>query len=86
MGQGQTAPACRKCPICARRRAEPVPQPPRSLVDLPEAHLHLHFGGAIRPSTLAELCDRQRRPLPAIGGAMGTSAAFQEVYDAADRR
>ncbi len=60
-----------------------MPTSPRSLVDLPKAHLHLHFEGAMRPSTLAELCDRQGTPLPAIGGAMGTFAAFQQVYDAA---
>ena len=56
---------------------------PRSLIDLPKAHLHLHFEGAMRPSTLAELCDRQGMPLPAIGRAMGSFAAFQEVYEAA---
>ncbi len=56
---------------------------PRSLVALPKAHVHLHFEGAMRPGTLAELCDRQGRPVPATGGAMGTFAVFQDVYDAA---
>jgi adenosine deaminase len=56
---------------------------PRSLIELPKAHLHLHFEGAMRPSTLAELCDRHGASVPAIGGAMGTFAAFQELYDVA---
>jgi adenosine deaminase len=60
-----------------------MPPSPRSLVDLPKAHLHLHFEGAMRPSTLAELCDREGMPLPAVGRAMGTFAAFQQVYEAA---
>jgi adenosine deaminase len=56
---------------------------PRSLSDLPKAHLHLHFEGAMRPATLGEFCDRAAKPVPTLGGAMGTFAAFQELYDAA---
>jgi adenosine deaminase len=63
--------------------AMPMPPSPRSLADLPKAHLHLHFEGAMRPATLAELCDRAAMPVPTLGGAMGTFAAFQELYEAA---
>jgi adenosine deaminase len=60
-----------------------MPPSPRSLVDLPKAHLHLHFEGAMRPGTLAELCDRHGTSRPTVGGAMGTFDAFQELYDVA---
>src|ERR1700693_1512552 len=63
--------------------AMPMPPSPRSLADLPKAHLHLHFEGAMRPATLADLCDRAATPVPALGGAMGTFAAFQKLYEAA---
>ncbi|MGI8328502.1 adenosine deaminase [Actinomadura scrupuli] len=35
--------------------ARPASPPPRSLVALPKAHLHLHFTGSMRHSTLVEL-------------------------------
>jgi adenosine deaminase len=57
--------------------------PVRRLVDLPKAHLHLHFEGAMRPDTLEEWCRRDGRQMPALGGRFGTFAAFQEVYVAA---
>ena len=56
---------------------------PRPLVDLPKAHLHLHFEGAMRPATLRQLCQRNGTTVPAVGGALGTFAAFQELYEAA---
>ena len=31
----------------------------RPLVELPKAHLHVHLEGAMRPSTLDELCRAQ---------------------------
>ena len=37
---------------------------PRSLVDLPKAHLHLHFTGSMRHSTLIELAARDGIHLP----------------------
>lgn len=37
---------------------------PRPLVDLPKAHLHLHFTGSMRHSTLIELAERDGIPLP----------------------
>ncbi|MFD9129427.1 adenosine deaminase [Kitasatospora sp. NPDC059571] len=37
---------------------------PRSVVDLPKAHLHLHFTGSMRPATLLELADRHGVRLP----------------------
>lgn len=45
----------------------PAPTPPgrRPLVTLPKAHLHLHFTGAMRPTTLVELAHEQGVRLPA---------------------
>src|SRR3954454_428532 len=37
---------------------------PRSVEELPKAHLHLHFTGSMRPSTLLELAAKHRLPLP----------------------
>ena len=37
---------------------------PRSLADLPKAHLHLHFAGSMRHSTLLELAERDGIALP----------------------
>jgi adenosine deaminase len=36
----------------------------RDLTTLPKAHLHLHFTGSMRPSTLRELADKHRIRLP----------------------
>ena len=38
--------------------------PHRDLAALPKAHLHLHFTGSMRPSTLAELAAKHRIRLP----------------------
>jgi adenosine deaminase len=39
-------------------------RPGRALADLPKAHLHLHFTGAMRHATLVELADAAGVPLP----------------------
>lgn len=57
----------------------------RDLKDLPKAHLHLHFEGAMRPSTLSELCQRHNVPLPTLERRVETFAAFQARYVAAQR-
>ena len=36
----------------------------RDVTTLPKAHLHLHFTGSMRPSTLKELADKHRIRLP----------------------
>jgi adenosine deaminase len=36
----------------------------RDIAALPKAHLHLHFTGSMRPSTLADLADKHRIRLP----------------------
>lgn len=41
----------------------------RDLAALPKAHLHLHFTGAMRPSTLLELAQEQGARLPKFMGA-----------------
>src|ERR671928_860539 len=38
--------------------------PERNLAALPKAHLHLHFTGSMRPSTLADLAAKHRIRLP----------------------
>ena len=38
--------------------------PERNLAALPKAHLHLHFTGSMRPSTLADLADEHGIRLP----------------------
>ncbi|WP_244308779.1 adenosine deaminase [Kineococcus rubinsiae] len=64
----------------------------RPLESLPKAHLHLHFTGSMRPSTLVELAERNRVRLPAAltGHQMLTLSPdergwfrFQRLYDAA---
>lgn len=57
--------------------------PPRALVALPKAHLHLHLEGAMRLSTLHELCESQGVPAPTVAASYGTFADFQELYIAA---
>ncbi|MEU1040352.1 adenosine deaminase [Streptomyces sp. NPDC005551] len=65
----------------------------RDLSELPKAHLHLHFTGSMRPSTLLELADRHGVRLPdALTGAEPPQLRatdergwfrFQRLYDAA---
>jgi len=54
----------------------------RPLAALPKAHLHLHLEGGMRPSTLAELADREGMTVPPIRG-YGDFGAFAGMYDAA---
>ncbi len=51
---------------------------------LPKAHLHVHLDGAIRPSTLRELCARSGSPPPAIpaGSTFGSFAVFTDAITA----
>jgi adenosine deaminase len=47
-------------------KASPPPtRPARSIAALPKAHLHLHFTGSMRHSTLVELAERRGVHLPA---------------------
>jgi len=55
----------------------------RPLRALPKAHLHIHLEGAMRPSTLYELCQSQGTPAPTIAARYGSFADFQELYTAA---
>ncbi|MFF9817010.1 adenosine deaminase [Streptomyces sp. NPDC014006] len=69
----------------------------RDLSALPKAHLHLHFTGSMRPSTLLELADKHGVRLPdALTDALGSGESprlratdergwfrFQRLYDAA---
>ena len=64
----------------------------RDLTTLPKTHLHLHFTGSMRPSTLAELAQEQGVRLPPAlldGEALRVPASergwfrFQRLYDAA---
>ncbi len=52
---------------------------------LPKAHLHLHLEGAMRPSTLDELCKRYRieRPADTRGRQFECFAGFNALYRAA---
>jgi len=52
----------------------------RPLAELPKAHLHVHLEGAMRPSTLFELCARQGDPAPTIGTSYSDFADFQKLY------
>src|SRR5919107_1692612 len=45
-------------------KAPPVPAQARSLSQLPKAHLHLHFTGSMRHTTLVELAERDGHVLP----------------------
>src|SRR3954467_9107270 len=38
--------------------------PERNVAALPKAHVHLHFTGSMRPSTLADLAPKHRIRLP----------------------
>jgi len=53
---------------------------PRPLVELPKAHLHVHLEGAMRPSTLYELCESQGTPVPTIAARYTSFADFQKLY------
>lgn len=53
------------------------------LRSLPKAHLHLHFVGAMRPTTLQELMEREGRAPLAPQVRYGTFADFQDRYIAA---
>ncbi|HLS50210.1 MAG TPA: adenosine deaminase [Actinomycetaceae bacterium] len=64
----------------------------RDLTTLPKTHLHLHFTGSMRLSTLAELAEEQGRRMPGAlldGVALRVPAnergwfRFQRLYDAA---
>ncbi|MFE7410228.1 adenosine deaminase [Streptomyces laurentii] len=67
--------------------------PHRDLSTLPKAHLHLHFTGSMRPSTLLELADKHGVHLPEVlrGGTPPNLRAtdergwfrFQRLYDIA---
>ncbi len=64
----------------------------RDVRTLPKAHLHLHFTGSMRPSTLVEMADargvtlpaalREHQPLSVTSDARGWFR-FQRLYDAA---
>lgn len=66
---------------------------PRDVRQLPKAHLHLHFTGSMRPTTLLELADKYGVRLPdALTGAEPPKLRatdergwfrFQRLYDAA---
>lgn len=64
----------------------------RDLTALPKAHLHLHFTGSMRPSTLAEMAVEQGLRLPTalldhdplrVAGTERGWFRFQRLYDAA---
>ncbi|PFG36401.1 adenosine deaminase [Flavimobilis soli] len=64
----------------------------RDLATLPKAHLHLHFTGSMRPTTLVDLAQRHGIRLPAAllsGTPLQVAATergwfrFQRLYDAA---
>ena len=60
-------------------------QAPRDLRLLPKAHLHLHLEGAMRPSTLTDLCTKHgiKRPKDTAGLRFDNFAAFAGNYKAA---
>jgi len=55
----------------------------RLLRELPKAHLHLHFEGAMRPNTLDSLSEHYGVTAPRLGGPLGSFATFQALYLAA---
>ncbi len=54
----------------------------RDLRALPKAHLHLHLEGAMRPTTLHDLCGRYGLAVPVIEN-YGSFTAFADTYLAA---
>ena len=70
-----------------------TPAPGRSVVDLPKAHLHLHFTGSMRVSTVREMAEQHGMRLPRAFTTQwppqlsGTDERgwfrFQRLYDAA---
>jgi adenosine deaminase len=54
----------------------------RDLAQLPKGHLHLHLEGAMRPSTLHELAERDGLTVPKISG-YGSFSVFASTYVAA---
>jgi adenosine deaminase len=67
-------------PLAARPLAARSPAA-RSLAALPKAHLHLHFTGAMRHTTLVELAEQHRIRLPEA-----LTAAWPPDLSAADER
>ncbi len=54
----------------------------RDLAALPKAHLHIHFEGGMRPTTLAELAAGYGIDVPVVRG-FGSFTAFADMYVAA---
>ena len=55
----------------------------RRLLALPKAELHLHLYGAMRRSTLAELCTAAGRAVPEFPtGRLADFAQFSDIFDA----
>ena len=59
----------------------------RDLQALPKAHLHIHLEGAMRPSTLTELCERYgiEPPEDTRGKRFNNFGGFLDLYWAACR-
>jgi adenosine deaminase len=59
--------------------------PDRDLKALPKAHLHIHLEGAMRPSTLSELCRRydMKQPQDTRGKRFDNFGGFVDLYWAA---
>ena len=82
---------------CSSGGRPPNPPRVRDVSELPKAHLHLHFTGSMRPTTLLELADKHGVRLPeTLTEALGRGESpklratdergwfrFQRLYDAA---
>ena len=57
----------------------------RNLKTLPKAHLHIHLEGAMRPTTLTQLCDKYNieRPKDTRGQQFNNFGGFNSVYRSA---